>query len=196
MDMIRPLCTLIFRLGGWRYVSQIPDDLKSFVFIGAPHTSNHDILPTIAITRYMKRNARFVIKSQWLKFPFGPLFRSVGAIGVDREKIQKTGKANTTELMADLFKKHKDLVLMISPEGTRRATDDWKSGFYYIASKAGVPIVLGYADYAKKEAGLAEVIYPKNYAEDMKRINDFYRNVQPKHPHNFLLNTNHLRRSK
>ena len=113
--------------------------------------------------------------------------KQTGAIGIDRKEIKKNNSSNTTDLMAELFQKYKDLVLMISPEGTRKPNANWKSGFYYIASKARVPIVLGYADWAKKEAGLGKVIYPTNFEEDMKAIMDFYRNITGKHHQNFKL---------
>jgi 1-acyl-sn-glycerol-3-phosphate acyltransferase len=179
----------VFKIQGWKFINKIPADLRSFVFVGAPHTSNADIIPTMAMAYFMKRNTKFVIKNQWLKAPLGIFLRSVGAIGVDKNLIQKNGAKNTTELMACLFKEHKDLVLMISPEGTRSPNSNWKSGFYYIAQKANVPIVLGYADYDKKEAGLGEVIYLSNFEEDMQKITNFFRNIKGKNPENFKLDS-------
>lgn len=187
--MFKLLCVLVFKIQGWKFINKIPADLRSFVFVGAPHTSNADIIPTMAMAYFMKRNTKFVIKNQWLKAPLGIFLRSVGAIGVDKNLIQKNGAKNTTELMACLFKEHKDLVLMISPEGTRSPNSNWKSGFYYIAQKANVPIVLGYADYEKKEAGLGEVIYLSNFEEDMQKITNFFRNIKGKNPQNFKLDS-------
>lgn len=185
--MLKLICTSVFHLSGWKYVNRIPEDIKSYVFIGAPHTSNHDILPTMVISHKLKGNVRFVIKNQWLKFPMGILFRHLGAIGVDREKIHSGATKNTTELIASLFSQIPELVLMIAPEGTRKPTRRWKSGFYHIALKAGVPIVLGYVDYQKKETGLGKVIYPTEYETDMRTIVDFYKNIHGKNPENFLL---------
>lgn len=187
--MFKLLCVLVFKIQGWKFINKIPADLRSFVFVGAPHTSNADIIPTMAMAYFMKRNTKFVIKNQWLKAPLGIFLRSVGAIGVDKNLIQKNGAKNTTELMACLFKEHEDLVLMISPEGTRSPNSNWKSGFYYIAQKANVPIVLGYADYDKKEAGLGEVIYLSNFEEDMQKITNFFRNIKGKNPENFKLDS-------
>ncbi len=187
--MFKLLCVLIFRARGWIFINQTPDNLQSFVFVGAPHTSNIDIIPAMAMAYLMKRNAKFVIKNQWLKAPLGYFLRSVGAIGVDKKNIQKNGSKNTTEMMANLFKTHENLVLMISPEGTRSPNPNWKSGFYFIAQKANVPIVLGYADYEKKEAGLGEVIYLTNLEEDMKKITNFYKNIKGKNPQNFKLDS-------
>ncbi len=190
--MFKLLCVLIFKAQGWKFVNKTPSNLLSFVFVGAPHTSNFDIIPAMAMAGMMNRNAKFVIKNQWLKSPLGYFLRSVGAIGVDKKNIQENGSKNTTEMMSGLFKTHKDLVLMISPEGTRSANSNWKSGFYYIAQKANVPIVLGYADYEKKEAGLGEVIYLTNFDEDMKKITAFFRNIKGKNPENFKLDSKSL----
>lgn len=184
--MIRQIFTLIFHATGWTYKSSIPDDLKSFVMIGAPHTSNYDFIPTMAVSWKMKRHPRFVIKKEWLKFPMNLFFSPIGAIGVDRN-VLKSKTVNNTDVMAALFKVDPEFVLMISPEGTRSPVKKWKTGFYYIAQKAGVPIVLGYADYGKKEAGLGMVIYPENFENDMHKIMDFYKGMSGKVPGNFVL---------
>jgi 1-acyl-sn-glycerol-3-phosphate acyltransferase len=186
--MLKNFITLYFKLNGWKFVDNIPEDLKSFVMLGAPHTSNFDFIPAMAISQLMKRNGKFIIKNEWLRFPMNLILAPMGAIGIDRKKIKEKKTANSTDLIAKLFKEHEELVLMISPEATRSPNPHWKSGFYYIAKKAGVPIVLGYADWAKKEAGLGLVIYPTEFEKDMKLITEFYKNVNAKHPENFKLN--------
>jgi len=185
--MFREICTLIFKASGWKFKNQVPDDLRSFVFLGAPHTSNHDFLPAMAISYLMKRNAHFVIKKEWLKFPLNLFFKPIGGIGVERNVVKESKTTSYTDVMADLFKAHSEFVLMIAPEGTRSPNKNWKTGFYYIAQKAKVPLVLGYADYAKKEAGLGMVIYPEDFEKDMIKIMDFYRGMNGKMPENFQL---------
>ncbi|WP_408095991.1 1-acyl-sn-glycerol-3-phosphate acyltransferase [Peredibacter sp. HCB2-198] len=185
--MMRSICTFLFKASGWTFKSDLPKDLRSFIFLGAPHTSNHDFVPAMAVATLMNRNTRFIIKDDWVKFPFGLIMRPAGAIGLDRKKLTEAGHASNTDLMAQLFKDYKELVLMIAPEGTRKATDAWKTGFYYIAQKAKVPIVLGYADFPKKIAGTGPVIYPTDFEKDMKQIMDFYRNITGKVPGNFKL---------
>jgi len=178
---------LVLKLTGWRFVRNIPDDLKSFVMIGAPHTSNYDFFPAMGVSYQLRPYAKFIIKIEWLKPPMGILFKAMGGIGVNRGLI-KTGKvASSTDLFANLFKEHNPFVLMISPEGTRSPVDEWKSGFYYIAQKAGVPIVLGYADYKKKEYGLGMVIYPTDFDKDMKAIANFFSTVEGHTPQKFKL---------
>jgi 1-acyl-sn-glycerol-3-phosphate acyltransferase len=192
--LIKWLCYLYFKLTGWEYVEyNIPKDLRSFVMLGAPHTSNWDFIPAMSVALMTKRNAHFVIKSEWLKFPLNLIFKPLGAIGVDRKSIQSGKVKSSTDAMADLFKTNKDFVLMIAPEGTRSANDQWKTGFYYIAQKAGVPLVLGFDDWKEKKAGLGKVIYPTNFEKDMQDIMDFYKNIHAKVPEKFKLDKNHYR---
>lgn len=189
--MLKWLCTLIFKLTGWKYVDGLPVDVKSFVMIGAPHTSNYDFIPAMAVARLMKRNARFVIKQEWLRFPLNLILQPMGAVGLDRQLLKEKGQKNT-DVMAAFFAQHSEFVLMISPEGTRSPNADWKTGFYYIAQKAQVPLVLGFADYKKKEAGIGPVIYPRDFESDMKTIMNFYQDKQGKFPRNFLLDKRYL----
>jgi 1-acyl-sn-glycerol-3-phosphate acyltransferase len=190
--MIKEICTLIFKASGWTFKCELPENLRSFVFIGAPHTSNFDFIPTMAVKHLMKRNTKFVIKDDWMKFPLNLVLKPAGAIGLDRKKIKELGRASTTDMMADLFHHYSELVLMISPEGTRSANPTWKTGFYYIAQKAGVPIVLGYADYKKKEAGVGGIIYPQDFDSDMTKIMKFYDGIQGKRPDCFKLDQRYI----
>ena len=185
--MVRQVCTVIFKLTGWKYREDIPKELKSFVFIGAPHTSNYDFIPAMAISYLMKRNSHFVIKKEWLKFPLGLFFKVIGGIGVERNILKKAKSSSSTDEMAQLFSDHKDFVLMIAPEGTRSPNPNWKTGFYYIALKAKVPLVLGYANYKNKEAGLGLVLHPTEFEKDMVTITEFYRDMEGLVQKNFLL---------
>ena len=185
--MMRAICTFLFKASGWKFQSDLPADLKSFIFLGAPHTSNHDFVPAMAVATLMRRNTKFIIKDDWVKFPMSLIMKPAGAIGLDRKKLVNDGHASNTDVMAHLFKEYSELVLMIAPEGTRKATDSWKTGFYYIAQKAGVPIVLGFADFEKKIAGTGLIIYPTDFEKDMKQIMDFYKNIRGKVPGNFKL---------
>ena len=183
--MVKFICFLILKCSGWTFKGSLPDNLRSFVFIGAPHTSNHDFVPAMAVVWWMKRKARFVIKNEWMRFPLGLILKPAGAIGLDRSQLKVEGHVSNVELMADLFKQFPELVLMISPEGTRKPNDKWKTGFYYIAEKAKVPIVLGYGNYKKKEAGVGLIIYPTDFEKDMNTISSFYREIGAKVPENF-----------
>jgi 1-acyl-sn-glycerol-3-phosphate acyltransferase len=185
--MIKQLCYLALKAQGWKFEVQLPEDLRSFVFLGAPHTSNHDFMPAMAVAWVMQRNARFLIKSDWMKFPLNLFMGPLGAMGLDRKLINQGQPQSNTDAMAQVLKEHPDLVLMIAPEGTRKGNSKWKTGFYYVAQKAGVPIALGYADYARKKAGIGPIIYPTDYPRDMQQIMQFYQHIGAKIPSNFQL---------
>jgi hypothetical protein len=113
-----------------------------------------------------------------VQFPLGVIMRFFGGIPVDRSR--NTGMVDA---MIAEFGKHDRLVLMIPPEGTRGYVKEWKTGFYRVAVGAGVPIVLGYLDYGRKEAGLGKAFYPSgDYEKDLAAIQAFYRPMRAKHP--------------
>lgn len=173
------------KLRGYRFVNNLPEGLKSFVLIGAPHTSNWDFVTAMTVIDHLEGDAHFVIKDDWMKFPLNYFFKAIGAIGLDRSQI----KASMTDIMANYFKGNDQFILLISPEGTRKPNAKWKTGFYYIAEKANVPIVLAYVDKKTKTVGLGKVIYPTNFKTDMQIISDFYADKVGEKPQNFLLPT-------
>lgn len=185
--MIKFICHLIFKFMGWQYVQNIPHDQRSFVIIGVPHTSNWDFVPAMTLLYRSGLNAKFVIKKEWLRFPIGLVLKPMGALGIDRNKIKSGAVSSSTDLMAQLFEDNEDLSLMIAPEGTRSATEEWKSGFWHIAHKANVPIALAFADYKSKKAGIGLVLKANDFEKDMRTIMNFYRQVHACHPEKFKL---------
>ena len=112
-----------------------------------------------------------------MRFPFKSFFEATGAIGVKRSR--------SSNLVSDLVEllRDKEMALMISPEGTRKETTKWKTGFYHIAMGAGVPLVVGMMDYSSKSGGLGPAIWPTgDYVADMKKVAAIYATVVPKHP--------------
>ena len=108
----------------------------------------------------------------------GWLVKSVGALGVDRKK-----KNSLVDAMVALFRQYDHLVMLITPEGTRRYQPKWRKGFYYTALEAGVPIALGFLDYARKEAGVGPLVYPTgDYEADLEKILAFYRTKTGRFP--------------
>lgn len=182
---------LIFRLQGWKITNTLPDEIKKCVLLTVPHTSNWDFVIGMAAMKIMKLSKHFTIKKEWLRFPFKRFLLSGGAIPIDRSKKNSLGeKKSTVELMVELFDTHDEIRLIIPPEGTRSRVEKWKSGFYYVALQAKVPIALGYMDYEKRECGIGKLIYPSgDYKADMKEIMDFYRNIKAKNPENFALDS-------
>ena len=182
------------RLSGWTFKNQMPPEIRQCVLIAAPHTSNWDALYTKLGFMVMGIPAKLTIKDSYMRFPYGPAIRAMGGIGINR-RAKKEGehRPSMVQAMADLLKQHKELIMLVTPEGTRSLRTEWKTGFYHVAKLAGVPIALAYVDYPKKEIGIDRIIYPSDdMARDMKEIMDFYRNIQGKHPHNFSVDTKYL----
>ncbi|PTQ88432.1 1-acyl-sn-glycerol-3-phosphate acyltransferase [Agitococcus lubricus] len=176
-----------FAFTGWTFKNQLPADIKQCVMIAAPHTSNWDALYTRTAFVLMGIPVKITIKDSYMRFPYGPFVRYLGGIGINR-RPKKAGeeRESMVQLMADLFKTHPDLVMLVTPEGTRSLRTKWKTGFYHIAVTAKVPIALGYLDYNKKEAGVGKVVYPSgNMHKDMHEIMAFYKHIAGKHPENF-----------
>ena len=180
---------LIFRLQGWKIMEYLPTDIKKCVLVTAPHTSNWDFVFGMAAMKIMKLSSHFTIKKEWLRFPVKRFLLSMGAIPIDRSKKNTQGeRKSTVDLMVELFATHEEIRLIIPPEGTRSRVEKWKTGFYYVALQAKVPIALGYIDYEKRECGIGPLIYPSgDYKADMKKVMNFYRNVKGKNPENFAL---------
>lgn len=193
--MFRQYCVAKFKKDGWTLVG---DDLQRHprsVVIAAPHTSNWDMVYSLAAFELLKLPLRFTIKKEWLRFPFRSIMEDVGAIAIDRSPRQPGEKrASAVEAMARLFEENPGpLALMITPEGTRSLRTRWKSGFYHVAMSAEVPILLGYLDYAKREAGVGRIVHPTgDFDADMRIISEFYRNVQGRHPENFSLDERYI----
>ncbi|MBI1288043.1 MAG: acyltransferase [Flavobacteriales bacterium] len=170
-----------YRIGGWKVVSPLPKDLKKAVIAAAPHTSNEDFPVGIGAWYSEHRDASFIAKKELFDGPMGFMFRATGGIPIDRAKSK-----NMVEQAADFFRERDELILVIAPEGTRAWKPRWKTGFYYIAKTAGVPIILAYMDFAKKEVGMGELFWPTDDEKaDFKYIEDFYAKVTAKHPEKY-----------
>lgn len=180
---------LFYNLMGWKVTHFLPSEIKKCVIVVAPHTSNWDFIYGMGTVAIMKLNQKFVIKKEWIRFPFKKLFLSLGALPIDRnKKSSDPNKSSTVHAMAELFSNHKELRLVITPEGTRSRREKWKTGFYYVALKANVPIALAFINYETKTCGIDKIIYPSgDYKKDMKEIMDFYKNLKGKNHENFSI---------
>lgn len=170
------------QLLGWRVANMQPDIPKCILAV-APHTSNWDFVIGKLAYASLGRNARFLIKKEWFVFPFNLFFRCLGGIPVNRNK-----KTSMTDALAAEFARRERLQIAVTPEGTRKRVSEWKRGFYFIALKAGIPIVLVGLDYKKKEAVFLNTFYPTgNVDEDMAKIQSHYKGIEGKHPKKFNL---------
>ncbi len=180
----------IFNITGWKITARLPKEIKKCVIIAAPHTSNWDFVYAMGALKEMQIKTRFTIKKEWYRFPFKAFMKKMGALAIDRGANPDGTRKGTVDAMVDLFNQHTDLLLVVTPEGTRSRADKWKTGFYHVALKANVPVALGFIDYAKKECGIGKLVnLTGNYAMDMQTIMDFYKNITGKIPENFALDT-------
>jgi 1-acyl-sn-glycerol-3-phosphate acyltransferase len=162
---------------GWELDGGAPGVRKAVV-VAAPHTSNWDFPFTLAVAWALGIELRWVGKHTLFAPPLGSIMRALGGVSVDRR-----ARNNAVEAVVELLGQHRELMLVIAPEGTRGRADRWRTGFYHMALGADVPIVLGFLDYARKRGGLGEVLIPSGSLEkDMERIVEFYAGMKGKHP--------------
>jgi 1-acyl-sn-glycerol-3-phosphate acyltransferase len=167
------------RSKGWNTSQCFPyHHLKKYIIIVGPHTSNWDFVIGLAYRNSLDMNyVRFLGKSQLFKAPFGWLLRSIGGIPVDR-----SANHNLVDAVADLFATCESFAIAIAPEGTRKKVEKLKTGFYFIAAKAKVPIIMVGLDYKYKTVRFSEPLYPSDQAEDFETIYGFYRAIEGKNP--------------
>ncbi|NDV65937.1 1-acyl-sn-glycerol-3-phosphate acyltransferase [Bacteroides sp. 224] len=169
---------------GWKAVWTVPMYDKC-VICAAPHTSNLDLFIGKLFYGTAGGKTSFMMKKEWFFFPLGLFFKAAGGIPVDRKK-----KTSLVDQMVEAFAKRKKFHLAITPEGTRKANPNWKKGFYYIALKAKVPIILIGIDYRTKTISAAKSLFPTGDIEkDMREIKLYYKNFSGRHPENFALGT-------
>jgi len=183
--MLRVIAILLFKLGGWKLVGQMSPTIRKCVLVAAPHTSNMDFIFAMACFYQMKIPIKYLIKKEWADFfLFRKMFKKSGALGVNRST-----NCTMVETLAKIIQSsNDDLVLMISPEGTRKLSCNWKTGFYYTALKAKVPIVLSHLDYATKTAAIGPSFVPTGaFKSDMVLLKEYYKNIVPRYPEKFSL---------
>ncbi|WP_299760578.1 1-acyl-sn-glycerol-3-phosphate acyltransferase [uncultured Pontibacter sp.] len=175
---------LFFKATGWKLNGTLAPQDRRCVMVAAPHTSNWDFVYARAAFFLMDAPIRYTIKKEFMKFPFGPLLKAIGALPIDRSKNNRM-----VDAMIRIFDETPgDMCVMVTPEGTRKYQPRWRRGFYYVALGAKVPIVLGYLDYAKKEAGIGPTIIPSGDIEaDLEKIMTFYRTKTAKYPEQGVL---------
>lgn len=177
--MLKWLSKAIIKLIGWTWEGEFPHHLKKFIVIVAPHTSNWDFIVGLLFRKALgMERARYLGKHQLFKPPFGFIFRWLGGYPVNR-----TSSQNMVEEVVKIFNQHESFVLALSPEGTRSRVERLRTGFYNIALKAHVPVVMASLDYGNKRVVLSEpFMLTGNQEEDFDRILKFFRPVKGKHP--------------
>lgn len=167
----------LLKISDWQLDVKLPEE-KKFILIGAPHTSNWDFPLALLVFWALDLKIYWVGKIQLFRGPLHYLFTALGGIPVNR-----SASHGFIEQVAERIKQADEMVLSLSPEGTRSKTEAWKSGFYYIALAAQVPICLGFIDYKTRTIGFKQLLHPSGDIEaDMKIIADFYQDIKGKHP--------------
>lgn len=162
---------------GWTVDGEAPGVNKAVV-LAAPHTSNWDFPFTLAVTWALGVDIAWLGKRQMFLPGFRRILKSIGGIPVDR-----SAKHNLVSQVADKIKASDELFVIVPPEGTRATVGRWKTGFYYIAVEANVPIVMGYLDFEKKKGGFGTLLYPTGDLDhDAVAIRAFYKDIKGKRP--------------
>ncbi|MBN1338937.1 MAG: 1-acyl-sn-glycerol-3-phosphate acyltransferase [Bacteroidales bacterium] len=183
MSISARLSACILKLFKWQVFNHIPAHINKCVVVIAPHTSNLDFIIGRLAFSALGLNVRFLIKREFFFFPLGPLLKWLGGVPVDRQAGREA-----FSFARELFDSHKSIFLTVTPEGTRKYTAKWKKGFYIIARRAEVPIVLGVLDYKNKRGGLETVLEMSgDYDADFRQIESFYRGSHARHPEKFNL---------
>ena len=181
-SVLRTLSVTFLKLNGWTVEGALPPEARKSVFIAAPHTSNWDLPYTLMVAFALRLNIYWMGKASIFRFPFGPLMRWLGGIAVVREKSNNLVAASAQAIQeAD-----GPLQLVVPPEGTRGKTRHWKTGFYFIAQQAQVPIVLAYMDYHRKVSGIGPIFQPTGDVEaDLAAIKQFYAPIKGRNADQF-----------
>ncbi len=172
---------IYFKLLGWKVVGNTTmskDSVKKAVLIAAPHTSWWDFVLALILRQVVGIKSNFVGKKELFTWPFGYYFRSIGGAALDR-----TSGQNKVQAIAALFKERDEFRLALSPEGTRKKVTEWKTGFYYIAKAANVPIIMFTLDFENKQNRVSEPFYlSDDFEADLKFIKSFFEGVKGKVP--------------
>ena len=165
---------------GWEPEGKRPE-ARRYVLIAAPHTSNWDLFYLLALSELFDVRVSWLGKHVLFRPPLGWLMRRLGGIPVVRHR-----RGNLVAQVAESFSRVEDLALVVPAEGTRGYVEYWKSGFYHIARTAGVPIVMGYLDFARRRGGFGPALEPSgDVRADMDRIRAFYADKVGRYPELF-----------
>ena len=181
--MLKRLCNKI--LFGWlRFTETVTEPLPDKCIIAlAPHTSNWDFIIGNLYSRATGFHSDFLMKKEWFFWPMGILMRRLGGIPVYRSKQMRS-----TDIIAERAKEARKFRLCITPEGTRKAQPEWKKGFYYIALKAEIPILLYGLDFEERRIVCTKTIIPNGDIDaQMQEIKDYYSNFKGLYPEKFVI---------
>lgn len=172
---------IYFKILGWKLVGNTnmsKDTIKKAIIVAVPHTSWHDFYIGVLLRRVIGVKTNFVGKKELFKWPIGYYFRAVGGVPLNR-----SANENKVDAIAKEFSKHEEFRMAFAPEGTRKKVEEWRTGFYYIAKAANVPIIMFTLDFENKQNKVSEPFYPTDNIEaDFTFMKSFYKGVKGKVP--------------
>jgi 1-acyl-sn-glycerol-3-phosphate acyltransferase len=180
-----PVITSLFRIGarlvlklrGWKISGELPD-VPRFIVIAYPHTSNWDVPLTLSICLMYRLRIHWMGKSSLFRGPMGPVMKWLGGIPVYLHESR-----GVVQQLINAFDNADELIIFISPEANRAYVENWKTGFYHVAVGAGLPIVLGFLDFARREGGYRGTFMPTGDLDrDLARIKAQYKGIKGKYP--------------
>jgi len=178
--LARGFFSACLRIAGWRIEGELPNTGK-LVVVAAPHTSNWDFVVGIACVFVLGIEFHWMGKHTLFRPPFGGVMRWLGGLAIDR-----TAAHGAVEQVAEEFDKRMQLLLVVTPEGTRSKVERWKTGFWHIARRAEVPILLAGIDYGRKRLLFGPLMHPgESLEDDMATIQAHYRGMTPRRPELF-----------
>ncbi len=171
----------ILKLFGWQVSVSVPDIPRCIICV-APHTSNVDFLLGELAIRSVGRSAGFLMKKSWFFWPLGPIFRAIGGVPVDR----RPGAPSLVDALVRRYKSSDNLRLAIAPEGTRKRTTRWHSGFLRISYAADVPIMLAVIDFGTRRIFIHDMLTTTGDIDaDMSAVKSYYKPYTGKYPNKF-----------
>ncbi len=181
--MLQQICRwILYRRMGWKTEITV-DHPDKYIICLAPHTSNWDFVMGQLFSRAENLKTNFLMKKEWFFGPLGPIFRRLGGIPVYRSR-----HTSMTDTLAKAAQTSTSFKLCVTPEGTRSLNPDWKKGFYYIALKAGIPILLYALDFEHREIRCTRSVTPTgDFDADMRSIKLYFKDVKGKHPEQFSI---------
>lgn len=178
---MKTFARILLKLLGWKYGIPAFNPPKSVICV-APHTSNYDFFIGKLYYWAIGRKAHFLAKRELFFFPLGIVLKAMGGVPVDRSR-----KTDVVSRIAALYQTQSSFHIAVTPEGTRKATDGWKTGFYRIALTANVPIQLAVIDYGKRFASIFELFnLTGNLEDDIAYIRSQYSSAQARKPRQFV----------
>ncbi len=175
--MLRRFAKFLLRLGGWEAIGG-EFDVPKAVFVAAPHTSNWDGFWALTYKVAFDIDVKFFAKHSLFWFPLGNILRALGGVDLDRDKA-----ASAVSQAIAMFAEEETFYFGLAPEGTRRKTAGWKTGFYRIAMGANVPVYLGFLDFGRRRIGIGPKIELSGDQDaDLDIIREFYKGVEGRWP--------------